>query len=97
MHKGLDSVLSTIREGGSRRARMGYAYSPDKLEVYVICTDYYKGQSVGVWVFMHTCCTCSVPRSTKYLQCCGQKAVGKAVLLRLLLTNPMVMFLLLGS
>lgn len=36
-------------------------------------------------------------RGPVYLQCCSQKAVGKVVLLRLLLAKPLLLFLLLGS
>ena len=34
---------------------------------------------------------------TVALQCCSQKGVREAVLLRLLLTNPLILLLLLGS
>lgn len=42
---------------------------------------------------LHIYMLCWVP---VYLQCCSQKAVGEVVLLRLLLANPLLQFLLLG-
>jgi hypothetical protein len=38
----------------------------------------------------------AVSVGTTYLQCCSQEAVGEGVLLRLLLANPLMLFLLLG-